>query len=226
MFVLKLAAAVIVGYLCGSVNSAIIVTRLVRGSDIRTLGNENPGTANVARNVGKGWAAVVFFLDVAKAIIPMIVLRSIFFHAHSAADTFAVFATGIAAAVGHSAPLYFGFKGGGALATTFGVISFFVPVELAASMLLSFAIIRLVVKEKEYRLGRWVGGLVILLVPLVTTLSTLIFEIPIAGRIGIGTADWSVVGGVVAAAAAAVLINLRLFGGYLARLFGLNPGGS
>jgi glycerol-3-phosphate acyltransferase PlsY len=46
----------ILAYLSGSVNYAIIVTRLVIGKDIRTLGNKNPGTANVGRNVGKGWA--------------------------------------------------------------------------------------------------------------------------------------------------------------------------
>ena len=48
---------VVVGYLSGSVNYAIVVTRAVAGVDIRTLGNRNPGTANVSRNVGKGWAA-------------------------------------------------------------------------------------------------------------------------------------------------------------------------
>ena len=41
-------------YLFGSLNYAVIVTRLVTGKDIRTLGNNNPGTENVGRNVGKG----------------------------------------------------------------------------------------------------------------------------------------------------------------------------
>ena len=63
---LKAAAALALGYLSGSVNYAILVTRLVLRQDIRELGNKNPGTANVARNVGKGWAALVFFADLLK----------------------------------------------------------------------------------------------------------------------------------------------------------------
>ena len=51
----------VLAYASGSVNYAIVVTRIVAGKDIRELGNKNPGTANVGRNLGRGWAAVVFF---------------------------------------------------------------------------------------------------------------------------------------------------------------------
>lgn len=56
---------IITAYLLGSVNPAIIITRLAKGVDIRTLGTHNPGTSNVRRNLGLGWGILVLFLDIA-----------------------------------------------------------------------------------------------------------------------------------------------------------------
>jgi glycerol-3-phosphate acyltransferase PlsY len=67
--------AVIAAYLFGSLNFAIIITRLVRGEDIRTLGNKNPGASNTGRTVGRGWGMLVLVLDGLKAVIPMAVAR-------------------------------------------------------------------------------------------------------------------------------------------------------
>ena len=61
MTFLTLLASALLGYLLGSVNSAVIVSRLY-GKDIRTVGSGNAGTTNILRTFGKKAAAVVFFL--------------------------------------------------------------------------------------------------------------------------------------------------------------------
>src|SRR5262249_15158374 len=64
-------AAVVVGYLLGTIPTAVVVTRLAtRGQvDIRQAGSGNPGGFNTFREVGKGWGAVVVLLDGGKAML-------------------------------------------------------------------------------------------------------------------------------------------------------------
>ncbi|MCB2223730.1 MAG: glycerol-3-phosphate acyltransferase, partial [Actinobacteria bacterium] len=60
-------AAVVAGYLIGSVDFGVVVPRLL-GVDIYGVGSGNPGTTNVLRSVGKGWAAVVLIGDLLKGL--------------------------------------------------------------------------------------------------------------------------------------------------------------
>ena len=76
-FVLLLMAAL--GYLSGSVNYAIIVTRLLRGRDIREVDSHNPGAANVFRNVGPAWGLLVGLMDALKSLLPILLGRLLFF---------------------------------------------------------------------------------------------------------------------------------------------------
>ena len=62
-------AGIITGYLIGSLSFAYLVTKLVRGVDIRTIGTGNAGAANVSREVGKTLGIMVWFLDTAKGIL-------------------------------------------------------------------------------------------------------------------------------------------------------------
>jgi glycerol-3-phosphate acyltransferase PlsY len=173
----------IVAYLSGSVNYAIIVTRVVTGKDIRTLGTKNPGTANVGRNVGRSWAAVVFFLDVAKGLGPMILARLVFFPGDTYWQLFAVAAVGIAAITGHCKPVFFRFRGGGGIATSIGVYAFFIPAELLLCLLAGFLIVMLFIKRVRYRVGQWVPILFISLTPFVTLALNFLVDLPLfAGR--------------------------------------------
>ena len=92
---------IVIGYLSGSVNYAIVVTRVVAGIEIRTVGNRNPGTANVSRNVGKGWAALVFFLDVFKGLGPMLLAAQVLQPASPVVEHAVLGAVGAAAILGH-----------------------------------------------------------------------------------------------------------------------------
>lgn len=135
------------GYFTGSILFACVITKLVKGVDIRDLGNNNPGTYNTFRNVGRFWGILTGLLDSSKALIPML-LANHFFNL----STISLGLIGIGAIIGHGYPLFFNFKGGRAAGTLMGVYLFFIPDEL----LIAFVIIPLIVFsliKKDY--GFW-----------------------------------------------------------------------
>ncbi|MEW6716739.1 MAG: glycerol-3-phosphate acyltransferase [Chloroflexota bacterium] len=114
---------ILVSYLLGSASSAILVTRLWSGKDIRTLGNRNAGAANVARSVGLLPAALVSVVDFSKGALPVCVA-----HLLGLSDACAL-GGAVAAVVGHSYPVYFHFRGGKGLAVSLGALLVFTPFE-------------------------------------------------------------------------------------------------
>ena len=189
---LACAAMTIAGYLAGSVNFAIIVTRLRTGSDIRALGNENPGTANVGRTLGRGWGALVFLGDVLKALVPMLAARLLFFPGSGPWDILAVFAAGLAAIIGHCRPLFHGFRGGGGAAAAIPVLFFFAPVESLVSLILGWLAVLAFVKAVRFRLGRWVPMIFLTVVPFLTTATTILLDVPLGQRLSVGGHSWAV----------------------------------
>ena len=65
---MELVMTILLGYLIGSVSFGIIVTKLVKGVDIRKYGSGNTGVTNVLRTVGKGPAALVLAGEVLKGL--------------------------------------------------------------------------------------------------------------------------------------------------------------
>jgi glycerol-3-phosphate acyltransferase PlsY len=65
---MRFAGLLLLTYLLGSVNFAIIILRLLGGEDPRTTFSGNAGTTNVYRQAGRGWAAVVLLLDTGRAV--------------------------------------------------------------------------------------------------------------------------------------------------------------
>ncbi len=116
---------VVLGYLCGSLASAVLVCRVMKLPDPRKQGSGNPGATNVLRLGGKKAAALTLAGDVLKGAIPVLL-------AHLLSDSPAVLAgTAVAAIVGHMYPVFFQFKGGKGVATTFGAVAALVyPVAL------------------------------------------------------------------------------------------------
>jgi glycerol-3-phosphate acyltransferase PlsY len=112
-------AAVVAGYLIGSIDFGVVVPRLF-GVDIFAVGSGNPGTTNVLRTMGKGAAAVVLIGDVLKGVAAAAV--------GNAAGTDPLgFLAGFAAAVGHCYPVWHRFKGGKGVATTAGAALWMAP---------------------------------------------------------------------------------------------------
>lgn len=103
-------------YLCGSISSAVLVSKLFRLPDPRLHGSCNPGATNVLRLGGKLPAILVLVFDILKGTIP--VWGSYFLKI----EPLFLGLIAICACVGHIFPLFFGFKGGKAVATAFGTM--------------------------------------------------------------------------------------------------------
>lgn len=95
----------VVGYLLGSFNSAIVVSKLTMGYDIRTKGSGNAGLTNAYRCMGSGRTLLVLLGDVVKAAIALCIGGMLM-------DSMGKLIAGAFVIVGHVFPLYFGFKGG------------------------------------------------------------------------------------------------------------------
>lgn len=195
LFVIVSVAVVIVGYLSGSVNYAVLVTRAVAGKDIRSIGNKNPGTSNVVRSVGRKWGVLVGFLDAFKIFAPLVLARIVLFPADAELHFAVLYLAGIAGVVGHCLPVFYGFKGGGGIGTMQGVSLFFIPVEYLVSMLIGGIIVILFLKHVKYKYGQWTPIMFVTLTPFLTLLTSLTVDIPLFAHISIGGHPWAVVAG-------------------------------
>jgi len=108
-------------YLLGSIPFGFIAGRIC-GIDIRTQGSGNIGATNVLRVLGKKWGYAVFCLDFVKGLLPVLLAlfwgRSIGVNPASAPGALAALCT----LLGHSFPVWLGFKGGKGIASSAGVI--------------------------------------------------------------------------------------------------------
>ena len=194
MYFVLLIAAVVIAYLSGSINAAIVITKFVKRADIRGLGNRNAGAANVARNVGMGWGVVVFFFDAAKGVVPVILARLFLFN-YDVPGFLALYAMGIAAIVGHCKPVLFKFRGGGGMATSFGIFLFFIPVEFFVSALLGLVVVALFIRNVQFRLARWVPIVYSVITPFLTLALNRFVNVPLYGHISIGGHPWFILAG-------------------------------
>jgi glycerol-3-phosphate acyltransferase PlsY len=112
----------IISYLVGSIPTAYIFGRLLRGIDIRKFGSGNVGATNALRVLGKKTGLTVLALDIVKGLIPVMLLGN-FIYPRAGMPLDIVFVVlGMACIIGHSWPLFLGFKGGKGIATTLGVL--------------------------------------------------------------------------------------------------------
>jgi len=197
-------------YLYGSINWAILVARRARGVDIRRLGTGNPGAANVGRQLGRGWGALVYFLDLAKSILPLAAGRLWLFPGTGPWDYTALALTGIASIAGHCRPVFFGFHGGGGIATGMGVYFFFVPVEFAASVLLGFGGAMILRRRVRFPLGQWTPILFVTLTPFLTLALNWAVRVPLWGRVSLGGHPWWEVAGTFVFSLFIMVMNRRL----------------
>lgn len=108
--------AAVAAYLLGSLSAAILVCRVMRLPDPRTVGSNNPGATNVLRVGGKLPAALALLGDGLKGFLPVFVASMFFEHQPTIA------LVGLAAFLGHIYPVFFDFRGGKGVATALGVL--------------------------------------------------------------------------------------------------------
>jgi acyl phosphate:glycerol-3-phosphate acyltransferase len=136
-------AAIVVGYLLGSIPFGLLLTRAAGLGDVRKIGSGNIGATNVLRTGNKGLAAATLLLDALKATAAVYLVYKWVMPASGMAsvallqraDTIAAMA-GVAAFIGHVFPVWLGFKGGKGVATFIGAsLGFYWPAALAFCLL-------------------------------------------------------------------------------------------
>ncbi len=122
----SILAALVLGYLLGSLNTAVIVGRLY-GKDIRDHGSKSGGLTNTLRVLGKSAAALVLAGDVLKGIAACLIglWLGVYVQSGEARDCVSLLAAGAGSVIGHNWPVYFGFKGGKGALTGVAVLFMF-----------------------------------------------------------------------------------------------------
>lgn len=126
----------LIPYLLGSINPAIIFSRLFFKEDIRDHGSGNAGTTNTLRTYGKRMAALILFLDFLKAVIS-VVIGGLILPSQLGGGAIA----GIFVILGHSFPIYYKFRGGKGVACLAGVVLMLSPISFAILISLFVAIV-------------------------------------------------------------------------------------
>jgi len=108
---------VVLGYLLGSIPTAYIAGRLVKGKDIRQMGDGNVGARNAFHQLGVKAGLGVFFIDVGKGMLAIALAQAVNI------SQLGVLLTGVAVVVGHNWPVFLGFRGGKGFSTSIGVLT-------------------------------------------------------------------------------------------------------
>jgi acyl phosphate:glycerol-3-phosphate acyltransferase len=138
----ELLTKVVLAYLLGTVMGGLIMGRLRGGVDLRTQGSGNVGATNALRTQGRAFALAVLLIDAGKGVLAVTALPALPWPLPGALTLgrgALPYACGVAAALGHVYPAWFGFRGGKGAATLTGIyaalITSALPWMLAAFVL-------------------------------------------------------------------------------------------
>ena len=149
MEIVIILSVIIISYLLGSISSAVIISKLISGRDIREEGSGNAGATNMLRVHGKGAGALTLVIDVLKGVAAILaaMLFDMLLLKIAPESVFCgnlIYVAGFFVVLGHDFPVFFKFKGGKGVATSLGValmlnwqIGLIVLVGALAVMLLS-----------------------------------------------------------------------------------------
>ena len=112
----------LVAYLIGSISFSVIFTKKLAGFDVREKGSKNAGSTNVLRTAGKKIAVLTLICDILKGVIAVLFAKIIGEIDDFEYIEYLVQIAGIAVVLGHTFPIFFGFKGGKGVATSLGII--------------------------------------------------------------------------------------------------------
>lgn len=177
-----LFAIIILSYLIGSIPTSIIVSKLVKGIDIRNFGSGNAGGTNVFRVMGWKYGLFVILLDALKGALAVIVVARLHYGAIpfenlTPFDDFTLIQiiAGVSAVIGHIWTIFAGFRGGKGIATALGMLLTIITID----MLVAICVFLLVVSISKYiSLGSILGALS---VPIILIVRENIFNVDIEG---------------------------------------------
>lgn len=129
-------ASVVSAYLIGSIPTGFLMTKIFKGTDIRSAGSRNVGATNVYRVAGKLPGILTLIIDIGKGILVVTIIAQFYYIFLQELD-YIFFRTlmGLIAICGHIWSVFLRFKGGKGVATTIGVTAVLVPIPLALSLL-------------------------------------------------------------------------------------------
>ncbi len=138
-----ITVSALVAYIIGSINFAVIFSRLIHGEDIRNSGSGNPGATNAFRIYGKKLGVAVFICDISKGLIAVAAAKILVVIFDAPPET--MLAAGFFVQLGHVLPVFHGFRGGKGVATALGTAFALMPLT-AVILLVLFAVILFITK--------------------------------------------------------------------------------
>ncbi|OIP63366.1 MAG: acyl-phosphate glycerol 3-phosphate acyltransferase [Ignavibacteria bacterium CG2_30_36_16] len=177
-----LTTIIILSYLVGSIPNSIIISRVVKGIDIREHGSGNAGGTNVMRVMGWRYGVIAILLDAFKGVVAVVFIARLHyggmpFENVTPFDDFTLvqIIAGISAVIGHIWTVFAGFKGGKGIATALGMLIIIVTID----MLVAVAVFAIVVSVSRYiSLGSILGAIA---VPLTLVIRENLFHVNIEG---------------------------------------------
>ena len=112
----------IVAYLLGSISFSVLISKKMAGFDVREKGSGNAGATNMLRAVGKKAAVLTLLCDALKGVVAILFAILVGVISKNSDKSLLVQIAGILVVVGHTFPVFFGFKGGKGVATSLGVL--------------------------------------------------------------------------------------------------------
>lgn len=112
----------IIAYCIGSLNISIFISKKMGGFDLREKGSNSTGATNVLRTLGKKAAAITLLFDILKGIVAIAISMIIGNIVEGTNQELLLQIAGIAVVIGHTFPVFFGFKGGKGVATSLGIL--------------------------------------------------------------------------------------------------------
>ena len=113
---ISLFVLIIISYIIGSVNSSIVFSKIYKLPDPREYGSKNPGATNILRSGNKILALAIVIFDILKGFLPVVIAY------YFLKEDLYVQIVGVIAVIGHIYPIFYKFKGGKGVATSFGSI--------------------------------------------------------------------------------------------------------
>lgn len=167
MIYLIAAITVVTAYLIGSVNTSIILSRLLSGKDIRRSGSGNAGATNMLRTYGKKMGVLTLVADVLKGVIVVALTRYIVYTVIPG-DVFADmsaaeeniylsidYIAGLFVVLGHDFPVFFGFKGGKGVAASLGAV---IVLDWKIGIIVAVCAVAIMAVTRYVSLGSVIGG--------------------------------------------------------------------
>ena len=123
------------GYLLGSISTGVLLSHFAAHTDIRQQGSGNAGTTNMLRVMGKKFALLTLAGDMLKGIVAVLIGSLLV--GGKTGQILGAFG----AILGHNFPVFFGFKGGKGIATSFGALLFVFPVQALLAFVVFFVLV-------------------------------------------------------------------------------------